>query len=248
MIKIAVCDDEKNDRERLYKLLLLYAEKDAEDYDIQLFASGEELLKSRMIPDILFLDIIMEEKNGIQVGREMKNHQWNVMIIYVTNLSEKMAVAFNQIHSFGYLVKPIAEQELFQMMSDATLQMKHALKTDIVTFLSEDRTIIQLSASDIYYFEYINKKIKIVAKDGVYICMKDRMKDVENKMLEYGFAMSHRSFVVNLYHVDKILSQSLVIKNGDVVDLAQKRASDFRKQLIEIARKLSESSHVGKRR
>ena len=55
-------------------------------------------------------------------------------------------------------------------------------------------------------------------------------------MKPYGFAMSHQSFVVNLYYVDKISNQMLIMKNGDKVYLAQKRASALRKQLMQIAK------------
>ena len=55
-------------------------------------------------------------------------------------------------------------------------------------------------------------------------------------MDKYGFAMSHQSFVVNLYYVDKITLQTLLMRNGDEVSLAQKRASSFRKRLMKIAK------------
>jgi len=99
------------------------------------------------------------------------------------------------------------------------------------TFLTENHTVIQLRSRDILYFEYYNRKIRIVTFKGNYICINEKIGEIAIKMKRYGFAMSHQSFVVNLYQVDKITAQSLIMKNGDKVYLAQKRASVIRKEL-----------------
>ncbi|MBQ6807072.1 MAG: response regulator [Lachnospiraceae bacterium] len=111
MIKIAICDDEKQDRERLQELVYEYAQKYEQTYKIEIFESGEGYLNSGLVADILFLDIIMNNKDGIQIGEEVRKQKGNTIIIYTTNLNEKMAIAFNRIHSFGYLMKPIKSKD-----------------------------------------------------------------------------------------------------------------------------------------
>ena len=99
------------------------------------------------------------------------------------------------------------------------------------TFLSENHTLICLRCRDIYYFEYINRKIRIVTVEKEYVCIHEKISDIAKKMKPYGFAMCHQSFVVNLYEVDRIRTQELIMKNGDSVYLAQKRAAAIRKEL-----------------
>lgn len=147
-----------------------------------------------------------------------------------------MTAALNQIHSFGYLVKPIYECEFNSILSDAITEIDQSSKSDIVVFLSDSHTLIELNARDIYFFEYFNRKIKIVTKDRTYICIKEKINNIADRMQKYGFAMSHQSFVVNLYHVDKISSQMLIMKNGEKVYLAQKRAAAFKRKLMQIAK------------
>lgn len=237
MIRIAICDDEKRDRENLLGLVRECESTEEETFCINTYESGEQFLEADFRPDILFLDIIMDEKDGIQIGAEVRKRNTNIVIIYVTNISERMAVAINQIHSYGYLVKPIAKEELQQVLTEAIKMVQCNSKTDYETFLSEDNTIIKLPVEDIYYFEYVNRKIKIVTREKTYISVKEKIGNIANRMETYGFAMSHQSFVVNLYYVDKISSQFLIMRNGATVYLAQKRAAFIRKQLMKMAKK-----------
>lgn len=245
MIKIAICEDDREDCLHIRNLLEEYAEKSGFQYSLSLFESGEQFLSSGFVPDILFLDIMMNEKDGIQVGEELGKNRTNILIIYTTNLSEKIIVALNRIHSFGYLIKPIDREAFDQMMSDAIREVQDNLPVDTVTFLSEDNTIIHLPVTDIYYFEYFERKIKIVAKDRTYVCIKEKIGAIAEKMEKYGFAMSHQSFVVNLYYVDKISYQTLLMKNGDEVYLAQKRTASLKKRLMQVAKELT--CHGGSR-
>lgn len=239
MIKIAICDDEQKDREKLQGFIQEFMNSSSKEFFLEEFASGEQLLKSAFEPDILFLDIMMKEKDGIQVGNEIKQYDPNVFIIYITYLKEKISVAINQIHAFGYLEKPIIQENVFALLFDAINYLKQDAKVGKVTFLSEDRSIIELLASDIYYFEYLQRKIRIVTKNKNYIC-KEKISEIANKMEPYGFAMCHQSFVVNLYEVEKIVAQKLIMKNGSSVDLAQKRQSTIRKKIMQMARESTE--------
>lgn len=237
MINIAICDDDRIDGEILFELVDGYLSCVKSNHHVELFESGEEFLGSGFVPDILFLDIIMDQKDGIQVGLEFKNCHEDTIIIYTTNLKEKMMIALNRLHAFGYLIKPINRDELFQILSDAIKKIQNRQKPakDIVTFLSQNKTMLKLVAADIYYFEYCDRKVKIVTKDSTYLC-RDKIGSIAEKMEKYGFAMSHQSFVVNLSHIYMLKDHSVIMNNGDTVFLAQKRASAIRKKLMQAAR------------
>lgn len=239
MIKIAICDDDKKDREKLLRLVEEYMQKSGREYTLSSFESGEEFLDSRFIPDILFLDIIMEKRDGIAVGAELRRINTNVMIIYSTHATSNMIKVFNNIHFFGFLQKPITENDVFYMMYDVFRYKENKLNTDsddgVVSFLGEKNIIINLYAMDIYFFEYKDRKVIIVTKDNVYIC-KDKIKDIAKRMERFGFSMSHQCFVVNLYYIENIIGSTIYMRNGKQVCLAQRRASKLRKELTLAAR------------
>ena len=105
------------------------------------------------------------------------------------------------------------------------------LVRSMVTFMLENYTLIRLRCRDILYFEYINRKVRIVTSDREYICINEKISDIAKLMEPCGFSMCHQSFVVNLYAIAGIGTQELIMKNGDTVYLAQKRAATIRKEL-----------------
>ena len=66
IMRIAVCEDESVVREDIVKLMQKYQP----DADVTAFASGEELLEAGMQYDIVFLDILFDDKIGRASCRE----------------------------------------------------------------------------------------------------------------------------------------------------------------------------------
>ena len=233
MIKIVICDDDINDREQLRQLVSKCGDALSLETDIKEYESGEAFLEDGYSPELLFLDIVMEQKDGIEVGAEIRRRCVDTIIIYVTNISEKMAEAINRIHSYGYLMKPAKEQEVARILQEASAVIKRNLRMNYETFLSEKNGIVTVQVKDIYYFEYRNRRVRLVTKEEIYI-LKEKIGDIAERMNRYNFEMSHQSFVVNLYEVGEIKGPTLKMQNGDKVCLAQKRAATIRKRMMEL--------------
>ena len=78
MLQIAVCDDETYYRNRIYSLLSEYLEARSLNASIDIFSSGKEFLSERdnlVKYDIVFLDINMEEVDGIQTAQKICDYQ-----------------------------------------------------------------------------------------------------------------------------------------------------------------------------
>lgn len=213
MIRIAICDDDVRDRSRLRELIDKYGELLSIEMEIREFESGEFFLESGYSAELLFLDIFMAQKDGIQVGAEIKKRSSDTIIIYVTNIGERMAEAINRIHSYGYLMKPVKEEELFKILQEAIRMINRNLRMISETFLSEYKGIVTVPIKDIYCFEYCDRRVKLVTKNEEYI-VKEKIGDIAERMQKYSFEMSHQSFVVNLYAVKEIKGQMLVVMDA----------------------------------
>jgi len=244
MVRIAICEDDSNDMSIIKQYIEEYAGQNPFDYDLRVFESGESLLESEYVPNVLFLDICMNEKDGIEVGSEIQKGKDNIIIIYTTILKDKIVEAVNQIHAFGFLSKPINKDEFFEMLRDALEKIADSEYSHSISFLTENNTYINLLVMDIFYFEYVERRIRIVARNkGGDIYIKDKIGNIAQMMKKYGFVMSHQSFVINLYHVDQFVDQGLIMKNGDKVYLAQKRAACVRRELKQLVKKTVEKGN-----
>jgi len=112
-----------------------------------------------------------------------------------------------------------------------TVLLEGVVQACTATFLSKNYTLIQLKCRDILYFEYFDRKVRIVTENADYICINEKIGDIAKRMKPYGFSMCHQSFVVNLFAISGIGRQELIMKNGDTVYLAQKRVASIRKEL-----------------
>lgn len=245
MIRIAICDDNKSDIDIIHEYITAYFLDRSLSCEIEIFKSGEALLESENIFDTILLDVEMKGISGIQTGKRLKSKNRSVKILYVTNFPQYWAEALNSVHAFAYLQKPISLQDIAVQM-DEILQSteKHSQEEQEVIFeilkISKeyefDKEFKKFKIDSIYYFEYVNRKIKIKASDGEYY-FSGQMKDVMNQMKTPKFASCHQCFLINLEYVKKMKDYKLYLENGEMIPISQKKSSSFRYLLHEYIRK-----------
>lgn len=68
MFTIAICDDDKSILDSIHKYIKEFASENNLSVSVDLFDSGRELLNSSLKYNIIFLDIILQTENGIDIG------------------------------------------------------------------------------------------------------------------------------------------------------------------------------------
>lgn len=225
MVQIAVCDDQKMVCEKIKEMILKGEEN---QYKVDLFQSGEELLKSGKNYEILFLDIDMPGIDGIQTAKEIRKTDKRVEIVYITNYGGFAGYAFG-VHAFGYLLKPVKEQDIKKQLKEVMeYRKKEQQKPEVELHTKTGR--IRLPVEDIYYFEYSSRMLIVHTEKGSYYEQK-KISDCLEKMRPYGFAMPHKSFVVNLDQVRGIKGYEITLMDGSIIPLSQKKGKSFREEL-----------------
>lgn len=107
MIKAAICEDSELDKDILKEIISFLLADRGLEYEINSFTSGKELVsKYKNHPyDIIFLDILMDDIDGIETGRLIREMDDKVEIVYCTS-SKDFAIAAYDVHAMGYLLKP----------------------------------------------------------------------------------------------------------------------------------------------
>lgn len=223
MLFIAVCDDEANVRFRMAEWIGEFEKLSK----VEVFESGEQLLASENSYQLIFLDIDMKGISGIDTARALRKRDKKVKIVYVTAYEDFREYAFS-VHAFAYLVKPISKKRVHSILQEA-LEYTEEDPDQILKFETE-QGFLEIGSKDIYYLEYLNRKIRMVTKAGE-IWMRGGIRSMEERLEKDGFAMPHKSFIVNFYHVKNLKGYDILLTDGTIIPLSQKKSSAFREKL-----------------
>lgn len=120
-MRIIICDDEKSIQFLLKQKTACFFAKKNISCEILCCDSGEEVLtltRQGVSIDLLFLDIQMPGRNGMEIAKELRRQHKNISIIFVTALSDYVYEAFD-VNALHYLVKPFADEKLEQVLDKA---------------------------------------------------------------------------------------------------------------------------------
>ncbi len=124
MIKVLIIDDEEIIREGLKKII------DWQSMDCEIAGEAEdgedglELINS-IQPDIVFTDIRMSSKNGLQMISEIKGLKEDCKIIILTGFRDfEYAQRAIALGAFRFLLKPSKVEEISQAVRDAIKEIK----------------------------------------------------------------------------------------------------------------------------
>lgn len=226
MITIAILDDEKRIREEIEALIL----KREADCLIDGYERGEDLLLAGKTYDIVFLDIQLEGKNGIETARLLRQKSENTVLIFVTGAKDYVFQAFD-VAAFHYLLKPIEKEKFEEVLVRALREVEKRKKdeTDFLLIKTRNRTF-PLAKSSILYVESRGKKAEIhTGKETV--AMYASLNGLEAE-LGAGFYRCHRGYLVNLAYVSEYHHDSILLTNGETIYLAKEKYQEFVKEYM----------------
>ena len=231
MLRIAICDDEKYDRDRIQALLLEYLETHNLNASIDLFSSGKEFLSERdnlVKYDIVFLDINMEEIDGIQTAQEMRSFQSDTCIVLVTAFIIYVLEGY-KVGAVRYIMKDALDVQIKECM-DAIIQ-KMQFREITFPFLEGDRT---LYTDNILYVESRKHKciFSCMERENVTYQLYGKLDQIEIKLERYGFLRIHKSFLVNMKHVKRISNYIAVMDSGDEFPVSRLRFTKARESFV----------------
>lgn len=228
-MRIAICDDEKNIREFIGNKV----RKQYPKADVVFFSSGDELLISDKQIDILFLDIQMAGKNGMEVARELRKRGKRTILIFVTALEEYVFQAFD-VGAFHYIVKPIDDKKFADVLHRAVEEFS-AQSIDIK--VPEERYVMihnngihrKVILDEIIYAEIFNRKI-VIHKQNETMEYYGKMSDLEALAGE-SFFRPHRAYLINLKYVERYDATTIYLEKG-IALMAKKKYPEFVKKYM----------------
>lgn len=206
-IKTIVIDDEPYSRAELIHLLNAYPAIEI----IGEAESGKEgLEKSLMLePNVVFVDINMGEMSGMEMVQLLKKVRKPPQIVFATAYPDYAAKAF-RYNAIDYLLKPFSEEDLAETMERIMTCFDQEEGTSVNETLPSklaielDDSILYVSPKEILFCCRFDRETLIFTRDEKYQS-KITLKDLEEKLQVYSFFRTHKSFLVNLKKVEKLV-------------------------------------------
>lgn len=233
MLKIALCDDDKEILEYMKKRIMAALP----DCEVEAFCSGEALLAAEQKFGAYFLDVQMQAPDGIQTARILKQRDDDTIIVFITGAREYLLDAFD-VAALHYLLKPVSDDKLAEALNrvvkENARQSRLSGKETKQIFIKTRNKSVTLAVKDILYVENEMRKL-IVHTAADTITFYGTMSELE-KELGSGFYRCHRGYLANLAYVAQYSSDSITMTNGDCIYLSKGRYSDFVKQYMRYLR------------
>ncbi|SMO49725.1 LytR/AlgR family response regulator transcription factor [Solitalea koreensis] len=209
-MKAIIIDDELNNRENLSFLIKTYCE------EVQIAAVCENADSGKLAiyqhkPDLVFLDIQMPGKSGLDLLKELDGIDFEIIFVTAFDQYGIQAVKFAAL---DYLLKPIDIEELKKAVhrADQVLKQKKRntqleylidlLKNDTVKrtkriALPLQNETIYVEIDEIIRCEGSNTYTSFFLSSGECILVCRTLKECNELLATYGFIRSHQSHLVN---------------------------------------------------
>lgn len=234
-MNIAIVDDEKIIREQIKGLIEKQMKVCCQDIcQADAYKTGDELLSAGKHFDIIFLDIQMEGRDGIETARELRKQEEDAVLIFVTGIKEYVFEAFD-VAAFHYLLKPIEEAKFTEVFARAQEEAKkRKAQGQERLFIRTRKRNITLDRKDILYVENRGRKVEIHTP-GEVIEVYAVMKELEEQ-LGRNFYRCHRGYLVNMAYIAEYSNGSIRLGNGENIYLAKERYQEFVKTYMRYLR------------
>lgn len=168
--------------------------------------------------DILFLDIKMPELSGMELLKLIERN--NMSIILITSQKEYAVEAFEE-NITDYLLKPINYPRFLQAVYKVKEQEKNKSQEESSMyepfFVKTEQKFIKVAPKDILYIEALSDYILIYTKDKQKHIVHYTMKGIDEQLaFTKIFARVHRSYIVNILHIDTIQDISITIREKSI--------------------------------
>lgn len=216
-------DDEKNTISEF-----LEKTRTEHEYHVLTFHSGQELIDSSSVPDLVFLDVEMDGLDGFETAALYQKRHCNSRICFLTTHTELGRKGY-LVNAFRYIDKAHMAEEIPEALRSyfKTVAYRDALNHRImVTVKGIGNQYIR--ENDLRYIEKDGRHLIIHTNVGELVCL-NSLQNIESQFKSENFLKVYKSIVINLAEVYEITHDHIELIDKTRLPITIKRYTKIKK-------------------
>ena len=227
-MRIAICDDE---RALLESFSTIISQRYGESMEVFLFENAQELIdasKDRLF-DLAFIDIVLPDTDGIKTAKTLCENKSDTKVVFITAYVLKYAEEiFLGLKPYGFIGKPVPDDKIYYYIDRLVMEKQREVNRLQVTHAGIRHDILM---SDILYIES-HKRLANIQCTADELAIYEKLDELERR-LDDRFVRCHQSFIINLEHVSRMNTDSMIMKNGIEIKISRTRIAETRRRYFE---------------
>ena len=221
---IGICDDNILHSNKMEEIIIEHCKKFLNlTVDVEVFDSAETLLKEvtkhEATYPILFLDIEMSGMDGIEVAREIRKKDSDMIIIFVTSYDQYTLKSF-EVKPFRYLLKPVNDENVTYILSQA---IDEAMKNNQYLFYKHQNLQYQIRCDTIIVVLSENGRMIRVetVNKNTSILFYGKIKEIEKSLNPMRFVKVNPGTIINLSYINIISGNEVHLIDGQIFTISR---------------------------
>lgn len=175
-------------------------------------------------PDLVFLDIEMNSKNGIEIAKTLPQ---NCCFIFTTAHAQYALEGFN-LDAVDFLYKPFA-YERFEKAVDKAIRRIEALqnKSSSQIILNQEYTQVIIPIDDILYIEAMENYTKVFRNKGGFVLSRTSLKTIETMLPANHFIRVHKSYIIPTWNIISYSHKHIQLQNFQIIPIGKTYLNKF---------------------
>ncbi|MCH5717849.1 LytR/AlgR family response regulator transcription factor [Niabella hibiscisoli] len=202
--------------------------------DMDAVSGVRKIVSGTVQTDIVFLDIDMPDMDGIEVAERVGDR---AVVIFVTAHVDYASDAID-LGAVGYLSKPVRSDKFLKAIERARRwlgnnELSHR-RPDSVFVRCDSNHSYQVFLMDLIWLKASNKYVLLYTTNAKPLMVNNTLSNFEMLLPGSEFVRIHKSHIINLKFVSRIVFNQVILSNDIVLDIGPTYASSLRNRLNEL--------------
>lgn len=231
MVHILICDDDIAFAQAMVKRILALPVYSSKSMTVHCLTDLNAMNTGAIAnSDILFLDIDLGDKNGIDLARGMRKRNPEAVLIFVTNFSEYAPEGY-EVDAFRYLAKSDIDKKLPIYFSDA-LALCRTRQRKVEIYCEGESIPVPVQA-----LAYVESKgheqcLHMIGRPREELYTRLTMKQLEALLFPQGFLRIHKQYLVNMAYLRSLQSTNAVLSVGKSLPVGARSYRDIKQKYV----------------